>query len=56
MKNELANSLDNFDNVRISWKKTLVQRKTFIQNHSTKEVLEEYPGYTNAILVNIFYY
>ncbi|CAF5228347.1 unnamed protein product, partial [Rotaria magnacalcarata] len=50
MKNELANQIINFDNVKVSWKKTLVQRRNFIQNHTTKEILEEYPGYTNGLL------
>ncbi|CAF2126950.1 unnamed protein product [Rotaria magnacalcarata] len=36
MKNELANQIINFDNVKVSWKKTLVQRRNFIQNHTTK--------------------
>jgi hypothetical protein len=53
MKNELANQIIDFDNVKVSWKKTLIQRRTFIQNHTVKEVLQEYPGYTNVFLVNI---
>jgi hypothetical protein len=52
MKNELANQIINLDNVKVAWKKTLVQRRTFIQNHTTKEVLKEYPGYGNALLVS----
>ncbi|CAF2047284.1 unnamed protein product, partial [Rotaria magnacalcarata] len=51
MKSELANQVINFDNVKVSWKKTLVHRRNFIQNHTTKEVLEEYPGYTNGLLI-----
>ena len=52
MKNELAKENIDLDNVKISWKKTLVQRRTFIQNHTTKEVLQEYPGYGNVLLVS----
>ncbi|CAM4933777.1 unnamed protein product [Rotaria socialis] len=51
MKSELANQVINFDNVKVSWKKTLVHRRNFIQNHTTKEILEEYPGYTNGLLI-----
>jgi hypothetical protein len=52
MKNELVMENIDLDNVKISWKKTLVQRRTFIQNHTTKEVLQEYPGYGNVFLVS----
>jgi hypothetical protein len=52
MKNELVMENIDLDNVKISWKKTLVQRRTFIQNHTTKEVLQEYPDYGNVLLVS----
>ncbi|CAF3810379.1 unnamed protein product [Rotaria sp. Silwood1] len=51
MRNELALENNNLDRVRVAWKKTLVARRTFIQSHTTKEVLQEYPGYRIALLV-----
>ena len=54
MKNELSHEKINFDEVRIAWKKTLVVRRQFIQNHTTKEVLQEYTGYHHVVLVSIF--
>lgn len=53
MKNTFANQNVDLDQVKCSWKKTLVQRRTFIRDHSTKEVLQEYPGYCHALLVTI---
>ncbi|CAF2205383.1 unnamed protein product [Rotaria magnacalcarata] len=51
MKNELAK--ENFDchNIKVSWKKTLLERRLYVQNHTTQEVLQEYPGYSNALLI-----
>ncbi|CAF3191746.1 unnamed protein product [Rotaria socialis] len=51
MKNELSHEKVNFDEVRIAWKKTLVVRRQFIQTHTTKEVLQEYPGYHHVVLI-----
>ncbi|CAF2188491.1 unnamed protein product [Rotaria magnacalcarata] len=51
MKNELSREKINFDEVRVAWKKTLVVRRQFIQTHTTKEVLQEYPGYHHAVLI-----
>ncbi|CAF1572504.1 unnamed protein product, partial [Adineta steineri] len=51
MKNELVDRNVDSDLVRSSWKKTLVQRRNFIRDHTTKEVLEEYPGYCYASLI-----
>ncbi|CAF3814214.1 unnamed protein product [Adineta steineri] len=51
MKNELIDRNVDSDLVRSSWKKTLVQRRNFIRNHTTKEVLDEYPGYCYASLI-----
>jgi hypothetical protein len=52
MKNALSKEHIDLDNIKCSWRKTLVTRRTFIQNHTTKEVLQEYPGYKNALLVS----
>lgn len=52
MKTQLVNQSIDSCLVQSSWKKTLVQRRNFIRDHSTKEVLEEYPGYHHAILVS----
>lgn len=52
MKNELTKEIINLDDIKVSWKKTLVQRRIYIQNHTTKEVVKEFPGYTNVLLVN----
>ncbi|CAM4926216.1 unnamed protein product [Rotaria socialis] len=51
MKNELAKENFDLDSVKVSWKKTLVARRSYVQNHTTKEVLQEYPGYRNASLI-----
>ncbi|CAF3390963.1 unnamed protein product [Rotaria sp. Silwood2] len=51
MKNELTKENFNFDGVKNSWKKTLVNRRLYIQNHTTIEVLQEYPGYSNVFLI-----
>ena len=53
MKNELLHEKINFAEVRIAWKKTLMVRRKFIQTHTTKEVLPEYPGYHHGALVSI---
>lgn len=53
MKHELNQANIDWDNIKNSWEKTLVERRTFIQNHTTKEVLEEYPGYKQTSLVSI---
>ncbi|CAF1378777.1 unnamed protein product [Adineta steineri] len=45
IKNELIDRNVDLELVRSSWKKTLVQRRNFIRNHTINEVLEEYPGY-----------
>jgi hypothetical protein len=52
MKNELSKDNIDLNNVKLSWKKTLVQRRTFIQNNTTAQVLQEYPGYRHALLVS----
>ena len=54
MKNERMKQNVNCDIVKIPWKKTLVQRRTFVQNHTTKEVFQAYPGYGKALLVSTF--
>ena len=54
MKNELTSKDIDFNIIKSSWKKTLVERRTFIQNHTTKEVLIEYPGYSNTSLVRAY--
>ncbi|CAF1370806.1 unnamed protein product [Rotaria sordida] len=51
MKNELVDQNFDWDQVKNPWKKTLVQRRTFIRDHTTKEVLQEYPGYRYALLI-----
>ncbi|CAF4228074.1 unnamed protein product [Rotaria sp. Silwood2] len=51
MKNELVDQNFDWDQVKNSWKKTLVQRRTFIRDHTTKEILQEYPGYRYALLI-----
>ncbi|CAF4109627.1 unnamed protein product [Adineta steineri] len=51
MKNQLIDRNVNLELVRSSWKKTLFQRRNFIRNLTTKEVLEEYPSYFYASLV-----
>jgi len=53
MKKELLQENVNFDEVRIAWKKTLVARRKFVQTHTTKEVLQEFPGYHHVLLVSI---
>jgi hypothetical protein len=51
MKNELTQEDINWDSIKSVWKKTLVERRSYVQNHTIKEILEEYPGYTQAFLV-----
>jgi hypothetical protein len=51
MKSELVNQNVDLDQVTSSWKITFVQRRTFVRDHTTKEVLQEYPGYGYASLV-----
>ncbi|CAF1460038.1 unnamed protein product, partial [Rotaria sordida] len=51
MKNELVDQNFDWDQVKNPWKKTLVQRRTFIRDHTTKEVPQEYPGYRYALLI-----
>ncbi|CAF3177733.1 unnamed protein product [Rotaria sp. Silwood2] len=51
MKNELAKENFDLDSVKVSWRKTLIQRRSYVQNHTTKEVLQEYPGYRNPSLI-----
>lgn len=35
------------------WKETLAFRRDFMRNHSTSEILVEFPGYSSAFLVRI---
>ncbi|CAF1306240.1 unnamed protein product [Adineta ricciae] len=51
MKNILVNPNMDLDEAKIPWKKILVQRRTFIRDHTTKEVLAEFPGYRYASLI-----
>ncbi|CAF1511327.1 unnamed protein product, partial [Rotaria sordida] len=51
MKKELLQEKVDFDEVRIVWKKALVARRKFIQTHTTKEVLQEFPGYHHVLLI-----
>jgi len=52
MKNELSNDNVDLNNVKLSWKKALVKRRAFVQNNTTAQVLQEYPGYKHAFLVS----
>jgi len=54
MKNVLEDPNMDLDEMKVPWKKTLVQRRNFIRDHTTKEVLHEFPGYRYALLVSLF--
>ncbi|CAF2071767.1 unnamed protein product, partial [Rotaria magnacalcarata] len=51
MKTSLAESNGTLESLNISWKKTLTTRRSYVKNHTTAEVLEEYPGYKNISLI-----
>ncbi|CAF2102228.1 unnamed protein product [Rotaria magnacalcarata] len=51
MKTELGKENRDLDSVKVSWKKTLIERRSYVQNHTTQEVLQEYPGYRNTSLI-----
>ncbi|CAF2100448.1 unnamed protein product, partial [Rotaria magnacalcarata] len=50
MKTSLAESNGTLESLNISWKKTLTTRRSYVKNHTTAEVFEEYPGYKNISL------
>ncbi|CAF4521695.1 unnamed protein product, partial [Rotaria magnacalcarata] len=50
MKTSLAESNGTLESLKISWKKTLTTRRSYVKNHTTAEVLEEYSGYKNISL------
>ena len=37
------------------WKQTLQYRRQYIRNRSTSDILKEFPGYSNPILVSLFF-
>ncbi|CAF4490912.1 unnamed protein product, partial [Didymodactylos carnosus] len=51
MKNELGQQSFSLDNVKVLWRKTLAARRLYVSNHTTKEVLQEYPGYRHIALI-----
>ncbi|CAM4755050.1 unnamed protein product [Rotaria magnacalcarata] len=51
MKNELVKENFDYHNVKVSWKKTLLERRLYVENHTTQKVLQEYTGYSSALLI-----
>ncbi|CAM4980796.1 unnamed protein product [Rotaria socialis] len=51
MKTSLAESNGTLESLKISWKKTLTTRRSYVNDHTTAEVLEEYPGFKNISLI-----
>lgn len=46
-----ASQIDRETQLKL-WKETLTYRREYIRNHSTAEILMEFPTYSNPFLVN----
>ena len=53
MKEGIENATIDNDELNILWKKTFGYRRLFIRSHTTKEVLEKFPGYSYQSLVSL---
>ena len=52
MKDEISKQPPDMEIITYYWRKTFTNRRLFIRNNSTTDVLSEYPAYSLPSLVN----